>query len=89
MENKQNNSNYNVKKKCRYEKFKAYFQELERLLPYKNVKSTQKTILLDTAAYIKALESELGLINESDVDWEKHYKQIWCALIEDDSLQSD
>jgi len=69
---------YKVMKKCRYEKFKTYFNELESLLPCsKDTKSTQKSILLDSVAYIKALEFELGLINESHVDWAEHYKQLW------------
>ena len=73
-------NNYKIIKKYRYEKFKLYFRELETLLPYtKGSKNTQKTILLNTVAYIKALEIELGLIKQN-IDWEKHYDMLMSCL---------
>ena len=76
---------YKTIKKCRYEKFKSYFQELKNMLPSKHSKSTQKTILLDTVAYIKALEIELGLINEQTFSWEEHYKALWDVMIQNEA----
>lgn len=48
-------------------------------------------ILLDTIAYIKSLEIELGIINEADVDWYKHYENLMeitpCTSDVEDSVQ--
>ena len=82
-------SNYKIIKKCRYEKFKLYFRELEALLPHtKSSKNTQKNILLDTVAYIKALEIELGLIQQN-IDWEKHYDMLIQCLDQNETEDDD
>ena len=82
-------NNYKIIKKYRYEKFKLYFRELEGLLPYtKGSKNTQKTILLNTVAYIKALEIELGLIKQN-VDWEKHYDKLMMCLDQNEDDDED
>lgn len=58
--------------------FKKCFDELEKLLPSdKNCKrKTNKQILLETAAYIRALEVELGILSDEQVNWEHHVQMV-------------
>ena len=83
--------NYKIVKKYRYDKFKLYFHELEALLPYSKSsksKNTQKNILLDTVAYIKALEIELGIIQQN-IDWEHHYETLMQCLDQNEAEDAD
>lgn len=74
-------NNYTLRKRQRYDTFKQCFQKLASMLPYDDGKSngkklTNKVILLDSVAYIKSLEIELGMTSESDIDWCKHYQNL-------------